>query len=248
MGLIDRVSKFLGSDALNNSVREMMIARPEDNNDLVWKHPDRWIPMFAQCAVRADEWAVFTKEGKPIGTLDTGRSVLSTSGIPFLSNIVDHYAKGDGLMTDLFFVRRTSFWVPTVGNMGAVIDPLAQVRLHLQCAGGVSMRVVNPELFLSSGLLMRWMADQKDALDSIGGVIIETIKKEAARLAAEQRRTIPDVLCDHAGLSEAISREISDFTQVGLQITSVRDFEFDLPPEESLQLAVLQAKQSRSTE
>ena len=55
MGLIDSAKNFLQSDVVKNGVREMMIARPEDNNDLIWKHPDQTIPMFAQCTVRADE-------------------------------------------------------------------------------------------------------------------------------------------------------------------------------------------------
>lgn len=65
MGIIDAVGNWISGDAFKNGVREMMIARPQDNNDLIWKHPDQTIPMFAQCTVRADEWAIFSKEGRP---------------------------------------------------------------------------------------------------------------------------------------------------------------------------------------
>lgn len=79
------------------------IARPQGNADLVYKWPDRTIPMFSQCTVMADEWAVFSKEGRPVATLDAGRTTLSTANIPFLSNFVDQYTGGNFLVTDLFF-------------------------------------------------------------------------------------------------------------------------------------------------
>ena len=58
---------------VKQGVREMAIARPDGNSDLIYKHPDKTVPRFAQVTVRADEWAVFAREGRPAGTLDAGR-------------------------------------------------------------------------------------------------------------------------------------------------------------------------------
>ena len=41
-------------DFVRGGVREMMIARPADNGDLIYKHPDRTIPMYAQVTGSAD--------------------------------------------------------------------------------------------------------------------------------------------------------------------------------------------------
>ena len=118
MGIIDSVGNFNSGDTFKNGVREMMIARPPDNGDLVWKHPDRTIPMFAQVTVNADEWGVFSKEGRPVGTLDAGRSTLSTQNIPFLSNFIDQYTGGNLFTTDLFFVKRTPYPKKFGGSLG----------------------------------------------------------------------------------------------------------------------------------
>ena len=42
-------------DFVRGGVREMMIARPDNNTALIYKHPDRTIPMYAQVTVRADD-------------------------------------------------------------------------------------------------------------------------------------------------------------------------------------------------
>lgn len=250
MGIIDKVGRFLGSDTVKNGVREMMIVRPTDNNDLIWKHPDQTIPMFAQCTVRADEWAVFSKQGQPVGTLDACRCTLSAANIPFLSHLVDQFTGGDFLMTELFFVKRTPFPIQITGSMKPNLDPLTQVRLHPQCAGEISIRVINPELLVSHWLKMKSSSDPWDLFDEIRSIAPSAIGKVAFRLAAEQHRTVLSVLSDPIGLATAVAQGCSDIDQIGLQIAAISKFDFELPSHEfeSVRLATMQQALERKAD
>ena len=70
--------------------RELAIARPDEAKGfVVWKHPDKTIPMKAQITVEPDEVVLFFRDGKFVGQLGTGRHTAETSNIPFLGQLVD---------------------------------------------------------------------------------------------------------------------------------------------------------------
>lgn len=232
MGLMDKVGNFLQGDFVKNGVREMMIARPEDNNDLVFKWPDKTIPMFAQCTVRGDEWAVFSKEGRPVGTLDAGRATLSTANIPFLSNFVDQYTGGNFLMTELFFVKRTPYPRKFGGSLGNMIDPMTQIRLRGRCHGELLLKVVNPEALVYQYFGMRKFQDHPDIFDWYINAFFNTLKSTIGRLAREQRRTLLDVMDLHDEIANALTANTSDLAQTGIQIAKVTQLEIDVPEED----------------
>src|SRR5579872_4660483 len=60
-------------DFVKNGVREMMIARPDNQKSLiVYKHPDQNFPMYSQLTVDSDECCVFFKDGRVVGVLPPG--------------------------------------------------------------------------------------------------------------------------------------------------------------------------------
>jgi hypothetical protein len=207
MGIMDKVGSFLGSDTVKNGVREMMIARPQDNNDLIWKHPDQTIPMFAQCTVRADEWGVFSKEGRPVGTLDAGRCTLSTANIPFLSNFIDQYTGGNFLMTELFFVKRTPFPKKFGGSLGNMIDPMTNIRLRARCHGEILLRVENPETLIYQYFGMRKYQEHADIFDWFVNSFFNTVKSTIGKMAREQRRSVLDIMDMQDELAAAVRRQ-----------------------------------------
>ncbi len=231
MSIFSKVGEFISGDTFKNGVREMMVSRPVDNNDLIWKYPDQAIPMFAQCTVRADEWAVFSKEGRPVGTLDTGRCTLSPANVPFLSNFVDHYTDGNSLMTELSFVRRTPYAVP-VGGTISLLDPLTKVRLHPKCTGTVVVRVVNPESLIYCCFSMHQIVDQKEMLERIADVALTAMRSAALRLASLQSQPILSVLDSPHELTAALVRECDELLELGLRFVEVSEFKYDLPQRE----------------
>ncbi len=232
MGLMDSVGNFLKSDTVKNGIREMMIARPEDNNDLIWKHPDQTIPMFAQCTVRADEWGVFSKEGRPVGTLDAGRCTLSTANIPFLSNFVDQYTGGNFLMTELFFVKRTPYPRKFGGTLGNMIDPMTNIRIKARCHGEILLRVENPETLIYQYFGMRKFQEHADIFDWFINAFFNTVKSTVGKLAREQRRTILDIMDLQDELAQACIANATELASAGVRVVKVTKLEIDVPEED----------------
>lgn len=232
MGIIDSVGNLLKSDTVKNGIREMMIARPQGNNDLVWKWQDRTIPMFSQCTVMADEWAVFSKEGRPVATLDAGRTTLSTANIPFLSNFIDQYTGGNFLVTDLFFVKRTPFPRKFGGTLGNMIDPMTNIRLKARCHGEILLRVENPETLIYQYFGMGKHQETPDIYDWFINAFFNVVKSTVGKLAREQRRTILDIMDLQEELAQACIANATELASAGMRVVKITKLEIDIPEED----------------
>jgi hypothetical protein len=219
-------------DLVKSGVREMMIARPEDNGDLIYKHPDRTIPMFAQCTVRADEWGVFAKEGRPAGTLDAGRHTLAANNIPFLSNLVDSFTGGNVLLCELFFVKRTPFPMRFGGSLGNMIDPMTQIRLRGRCHGELLLRVENPERMIYGYFGMRKFQEHPDIFNWLTDTFFMTVKTTLGKLAREQKRTLVDIMDLTSELGNMFVANCQDLNEVGVRVVKVTKLEIDVPEED----------------
>jgi hypothetical protein len=219
-------------DFVKSGVREMMIARPEDNGDLIYKHPDRTIPMFAQCTVRADEWAVFAKEGRPAGTLDAGRHTLSAASIPFLSNLIDSVTGGNILLSELFFVKRTPFPMRFGGSLGNMIDPMTQIRIRGRCHGELLLRVENPEKMIYGYFGMRDFQNHPDIFNWLTDRFFMTVKSTLGKVAHDQRRSLIDVMDLTEDLGNSFVQNCQALNDVGVRIAQVTKLEIDVPEED----------------
>jgi len=219
-------------DFVKSGVREMMIARPEGVDDLIFKHPDRTIPMFAQCTVRADEWAVFAKEGRPAGTLDAGRHTLQANNIPFLSNLIDDYTGGNVLLCEVFFVQRIPKPMRFGGALGSMIDPSTQIRLRLRCHGEVLVRVENPEKMIYGYFGMKKFQEHPDVFSWFTDSFFMTVKEVLGTLAREQRRTLFDVMDLTSDIADMLVARSSDLAESGIRIVKVSKLEIDAPEED----------------
>lgn len=223
MGLFDRVM---------GGVREMAIARPPGNADLVFKHPDRTIPMFSQCTVQADEWAVFTREGVPKGTLDAGRHTLQAASIPFLGQLLDQATGGNFLQSEVYFVKRTPFPLRFGGTLGNMIDPLTRIRVRGRTHGELRVQIVNPELLLYGWIGTGKSLETPDPLMFLGDDFKNSVGALLGKIAREQRRTLVDMMDMQNELKNQLMQEHTSLSQLGLRIVMVSKFEFDIDPED----------------
>ncbi len=217
---------------VKQGVREMAIARPEGNGDLIFKHPDKTVPRFAQVTVRADEWAVFAREGRPAGTLDAGRHTLQGAGIPFLQNLIDSATGGDFLLSEIFFVKRTPFPMPFGGSLGHMIDPMTAIRVRGRCHGDLLMRIENPEQLIFGYFGMGKYQENPDIFSWLTDMFFMTVKSTLGKLAKEQRRTLLDIMDLQAELGAAFVANAPELNQVGVRILRVTKLEIDVPAED----------------
>ncbi len=136
---------------INKGIQQMMIARPEAAHRLIiYKWPDRTIPMYSRLTVKSDEGAVFYKNGVCMGVLGPGVHSLDGANIPFLKNLIDGATGGNTLLGEVFFVRSQPNRNDPIkfGKQLSMIDPGTGVPCNPGVHGELVVRVVDPVAFI----------------------------------------------------------------------------------------------------
>ena len=219
-------------DFVKSGVKEMMIARPNDNADLIYKHPDNTIPMFSQVTVHQDEWVVFAKEGRAAGTLDAGRHTLQAASIPFLQGMIDGATGGNFLMSELFFVKRTPFPMRFGGSLGHMLDQLTGIRVRGRCHGELQLQVTNPEQLIWGYFGNRRFQDHPEIFNWLTEEFFSTVKTTIGKVLKEQNRTLLDIVDITDELRTAFVQRCQGLNDVGIRVSRVVKFEVDIPEED----------------
>ncbi|MFZ5784810.1 MAG: SPFH domain-containing protein [Acidobacteriota bacterium] len=199
-------------DFLKRGVSEMMVARPDEAKDfIIYKHPDRTIPMKSQLTVDSDEVALFFKDGKPVSMVPPGRHTLDTSNIPFLSNFIDSFTGGNVLMAEVFFVTMREITdLKFGGRIGSVEDPKSGVPVETMVHGTFSLRVMDPQKLLL-GLMGMKMSDNEACVKWMRDMLLKTIRDRIAELLVKKKWPLLDVT------SGAYTEEIEEETIQGVK-------------------------------
>lgn len=209
-------------DWFKRGVQEMMVARPDGTkSQIVWKHPDKTIPMKSQLTVEADEKAVFFRDGKVVEILGPGRHTLDSSNFPFLSNLIDSVTGGNVFITEVFFVNtREHAGIKFGGRIGHVEDPKSGIPVETMVHGEFSFRVVDPEKLIvglvgmgraESSTVNAWMKEQ----------VLKVLRDNIAELIVKQSWPLLDVT------SGAYTEEIEE-TVIGRMDKHVEDYGIDI--------------------
>ncbi len=198
-------------DWFKRGVGEMMIARPDDAKaQVVWKHPDRTIPMMSQLTVEADELAVFFRDGKIVSTLGPGRHTLDSSNLPFLSELVDSVTGGNVFIAEVFFVNtREHPGNKFGGRVGHIEDPKSGVPVELMVHGEFSFKVENAEKLIV-GLVGMGRAQAHTVRSWMKEQVLKVIRDRLAELCVKNKWPLLDVT------SGAYTEEVESDVLVGL--------------------------------
>jgi membrane protease subunit (stomatin/prohibitin family) len=199
-------------DFLKRGVAEMMVARPDEaKNFIIYKHPDRTIPMKSQLTVDSDEVALFFRDGKPVGLVQPGRHTLESSNLPFLSNLVDSFTGGNVLMAEVFFVTmRELADFKFGGRIGSVEDPKSGVPVETMVHGTFSVRVVDPQKLLL-GLIGMQATDNDACMKWMRDLLLKTLRDRIAELLVKKKWPLLDVT------SGAYTEEIEEEAIAGVK-------------------------------
>ena len=194
-------------DFLRRGVSEMMVARPDEaKNFIIYKHPDKTIPMKSQLTVDSDEVALFFKDGKVVGLVQPGRHTLDTSNIPFLSNFIDSFTGGNVLMAEVFFVTMRELPDNKFGGrIGSMEDPKSGIPVETMVHGNYSVRVNDPQKLLL-GLHGMQSTDNNAVIKWIRDQLLKTIRDRIAELLVKKRWPLLDVTS--GAYTEEIEEEV----------------------------------------
>jgi len=181
-------------DWFKRGVGEMMVARPDDaKSQVVWKHPDKTIPMRSQLTVEADEQAVFFRDGKVVSVLGPGRHTLDTQNLPFLSNLVDSFTGGDVLIAEVFFVNvREHTGLKFGGRIGHVEDPKSGVPVETMVHGEFAFRVTDPKQLIV-GLVGMGRAQAYTVRSWMKEQVLKVLRDRTAELFVKKKWPLLDV-------------------------------------------------------
>ncbi len=225
---------------LKGGVRELAIARPDEFKSLiVYKHPDRTIPMKAQLTVGADEVALFFRDGKFMGQLPPGRHTCETSNIPFLDQLIDWGTGGNVWIAEAYFVTtRELVGQKFGGKVGKIRDPQSGLPVELMVNGTYSLRVIDPPK-LVIGLVGLQKSDNEEFLFWFREQVLKTIKDHIAELCVKQKWPLLDVTS--GAYTEEICKDViaglhQYVEQYGVEITSIGNFNLAMKPEDEERL------------
>ncbi|MFQ5748136.1 MAG: SPFH domain-containing protein [Planctomycetota bacterium] len=194
-------------DWFKRGVGEMMVARPDDaKSQVVWKHPDRTIPMKSQLTVEADEVAVFFRDGKVVSVLEAGRHTLDSANLPFLSNLVDSFTGGNVFIAEVFFVSvREHTGIKFGGRLGHVEDPKSGIPVECMVHGEFSFRVSNPEKLIV-GLVGMGRAQSFQVRSWMKEQVLKVIRDRIAELFVKNHWPLLDVTS--GAYTEEVEKEV----------------------------------------
>jgi membrane protease subunit (stomatin/prohibitin family) len=223
-------------DWFKRGVGEMMVARPDAaKSQVVWKHPDKTIPMGSQLTVEADEKAIFFRDGVVVSTLDPGRTTLDSSNLPFLSNLVDSFTGGDVFIAEVFFVNtREHTGVKFGGRIGHVEDPKSGIPVEIMVHGEFSFRVTDPEQLIV-GLVGMGRADSHSVRSWMKEQVLKVIRDRIGELLVKNKWPLLDVTSGayteevEADVLLGLGKHVEDY---GMRIVRLGNFIVDIDEED----------------
>ncbi len=203
MGVIDFVKR---------GVKELMIARPDEAKEYaIYKHPDQTIPTNAQLTVDSDEIAIFFKDGVVEGTIPPGRHTLSSSNIPFLSNLVDSFTGANVFLAEIFFISTRQFTeIKFGGRIGSVEDPKSGIPVEIMVHGDFALQITDAEKLIL-GLTGMRQADNDSFFGWFKKQVLKVIRDQTAELIVKQHWPLLDVV------SGAYTEEIEESVIEGVK-------------------------------
>lgn len=225
-------------DFVRGGVQEMVIARPDSAKAfIVYKHPERTIPKWAQLTIGADEAAVFFRDGSLVGVLRTAgvgqRHTLDTGNIPFLSNLVDSFTGGNIFVTDLYFVtmrpiRDTRFG----GPLQAMKDPELEITVSPRIFGTFQWRIAEPEKFIVNYLGLGESPTNDKVESFITTKFMNAVKKTVPNFVIRQKIEVQNLGAYHDELGTTFLQKCDDLADIGAQFLGLGDFSINFSDEE----------------
>ena len=221
---------------LKQGVQSMMIARPEDKHNLiVYKWPDRNIPMWSQLTVKSDEGCVFFRDGQLMGVVGAGRHTIDGKNLPFLNNWIKDWTNENMFLAELFFVRTQALRNDPVkfgGRFDGMIDPGTDMPCTPQLHGELAIRVMDPTKFIigligqsiqpeDNSAILRWAGQR--FMQSAEDVIAEYCNDEGVSLLeiSRAKRELEQFM---------VKNTPTAFDEVGISLTELVRFSLKIPP------------------
>lgn len=221
--------------ALFGQVSREFIARPQDaKNQILYKWPDRNIPMFTQMTVEADELAVFFRDGRVQGTIPPGRVTLESSNIPFLGALIDRATGGNVLLTELYFISTREIpSLPFGGAVDNVVDPETGLAIGLGVFGDYSLKVVEPQSLIVNLVGTQNLQTNDEITDWARDQLLKVLRTDVVGKISDEKWPILGIASKTTEIESIVIQGAQNYVNTyGLQIVRLGNFTISIKPED----------------
>jgi membrane protease subunit (stomatin/prohibitin family) len=236
-------------DFVRGGVREMCIARPDQQKHLiVYKHPDQNIPFWSQLTVDSDECALFFKDGVYQGWLPAGRHTLQTQNIPFLNNLVNKFTGGDVFIAEVYFVKTQPIRsIPFGGKLESMEDPTLFEFVTPRMHGEFSMVITDPVRFVIGYHGQAAGPNDNDATtDWIKKLFFMSAKTVIGQMCVQTGRSLLNLGGMTADLAGRMVQSAPNLADIGVKILQIADFNINFSAEDEKMLREANKKRAEA--
>ncbi len=243
MGLLGKIGGFV-----RDGIQEMLIQRPDEHKDLiVYKHPEPTIPMGAQLTVKADEAAVFFRDGALVGALRTAgagqRHQLTSENLPFIGRLIDMATGGNIFVTDLYFVRMNQITkVPFGASLGSMVDPMLGEMVTPRIYGKFSFEITDPRPFLIKYVGLNGGLSNEEVIEWIKDHLNATVKTVIGQVCQNEQKSLLQLMPLQSQLAKTFEQYAPELSEIGIKILKVADFNINFDDDDKARLEEAQAE------
>lgn len=205
----------------------------EQSNEIVHREPEDDSGEFrlgSQLVVRESQRAIFVRDGKALDVLGPGRHTLSTQNIPLLTGLLGIPFGGDSpFRAEVYFVAMRELTDMKWGTPQPLTFRDAEFGMvRLRAFGTYSMRVADPQLFVTQIVGTRGSFTTADLDDFLRGVVVN----EITDLLGDVHTSLLDIQGMTRELADTARNALTDdFERLGLQLTTFQVVSIT-PPDE----------------
>ncbi|MCE4628092.1 MAG: SPFH domain-containing protein [Desulfurococcales archaeon] len=239
--VFDKLGRFAGKIAKGAGGGELEVIKWPEHLDpesyVAWRYPKTDIKMGSVVIVDEGQKALFFRDGKLMGVLDSGRHVLDTQNVPFLHGLVSELYGETIFKASIVFVNLRQY-------MASIADRQYVDYIGVSIVYKITYYFKVDESKLELFYVRLMGADSELTKDDIARKIAPFIKRSIVELLAEyateqarQGRIVQNLIDFTQLLSEfgetskaSIARRVNE--QFGIQIVDIQVEQIDVAPED----------------